>query len=170
MTQKGSINVTQEQGAKGWVLLASNSPEFIDWFQALPCYPFLDGEYVTNSLSRRAASATFQIEFEDLGRVEIKVRMDSDLAHVNFTVQPSTREAIEFYLPRLRALLEDSGLTLGDVDVSTSDQGDETPGSALRPPEKHNAQGFNADSDAEESNSLHTMKARASRQIIDAFV
>ena len=119
-------------------------------------------------LSRRAASATLHIQFEDLGRVEIKVRMDSDLAHMNFTVQPAAREAIENYLPRLRALLEDSGLMLGDVDVETASQEEnkrETSGSANR---IHN-RAVQADNEIEEQGSIHKVDPSATRHIIDAF-
>lgn len=126
-------------------------------------------EQINMMLSRRAASATLHVEFEDLGRVEIKVRMDSDLAHVNFTVQSSAREAIESYLPRLRALLEDSGLTLGDVDVSTSNEEDNQRKPSTTADERHRRD-VNPDSEAGEHHAMQTMKTRTSRQIIDAFV
>ena len=52
--------------------------------------------------------------------------MDADTTHVSFVAHNAgVREAIEAQLPRLRSLLEASGLQLGDVDVNQSGSQDE---------------------------------------------
>ena len=94
--------------------------------------------------------------------------MDSDLAHVNFTVQHAAREAFEIHLPRLRGLLEDSGLLLGDVDVSTSSQQDEQRETSS-PADQYDPQVLGNDDEDGQSQTKVIMNARATRQIIDAF-
>ena len=70
------------------------------------------------------SGASVTLEPESLGRVEVHVRVHSDTTHVSFTVQhAAVRDVVEANLPRLRTMLEDAGLTLGDVNVGHSDQG-----------------------------------------------
>ncbi|NJN50998.1 MAG: flagellar hook-length control protein FliK [Gammaproteobacteria bacterium] len=65
--------------------------------------------------------ASIALDPADLGRIEIRLRMDADTTHVSFVAHNAgVREAIEAQLPRLRNLLEASGLALGDVDVNQS--------------------------------------------------
>jgi flagellar hook-length control protein FliK len=70
------------------------------------------------------SGASVTLEPESLGRVDVHVRVHSDTTHVSFTVQhAAVRDVVEANLPRLRTMLEDAGLTLGDVNVGHSDQG-----------------------------------------------
>ena len=71
--------------------------------------------------SQRFDSATVTLEPRELGRIDIQVRLQADTTHVAFTAQhAAVRDALEGQLPRLRAMLEDAGLSLGAVDVSHS--------------------------------------------------
>jgi flagellar hook-length control protein FliK len=71
--------------------------------------------------SQRFDTASVTLEPRELGRIDIQVRLQADTTHVAFTTQhAAVRDALEAQLPRLRALLEDAGLSLGGVDVSQS--------------------------------------------------
>ncbi len=71
--------------------------------------------------SQRFDSASVSLEPRDLGRIDIQVRLQADTTHVAFTAQhASVRDALEGQMPRLRALLEEAGLSLGNVDVAHS--------------------------------------------------
>lgn len=63
--------------------------------------------------------ANLQLNPPELGRMEVKIATDGDQARVLFTVQGAeTREVIEQALPRLRDMLEESGLSLSRFDVA----------------------------------------------------
>lgn len=56
----------------------------------------------------------------NLGPVEIRITLNSDQANATFTSpHAAVREAIEAALPRLRDMLADNGLSLGNVNVSS---------------------------------------------------
>jgi len=58
-----------------------------------------------------------------LGPMEIKLSMTEDKASINFVTQHvPVRDAIDSALPRLRDMLEEQGLSLADVDVSTQSE------------------------------------------------
>ncbi len=71
--------------------------------------------------SQRFDSATVSLEPRELGRIDIQVRLQADTTHVAFTAQHAgVRDALEGQMPRLRAMLEEAGLSLGNVDVAHS--------------------------------------------------
>ena len=64
-------------------------------------------------------SATLHVTPPDLGPIEVKIDMAGDKATLTFTVQnPDTRSALENAMPRLRDLLADGGIALGDAHVN----------------------------------------------------
>jgi flagellar hook-length control protein FliK len=74
------------------------------------------------------SAASVTLEPESLGRVDVHVRLHAETTHLSFTVQhAAVRDVVEANLPRLRTMLEDAGLTLGDVNVGHSDQGSRQP-------------------------------------------
>lgn len=101
--------------------------------------PRLAGELADRVLvlrGQRFDSATVILEPRDLGRIDIQVRLQADATHISFTAQhASVRDALEGQLPRLRALLEEAGLSLGMVDVSQSGNrsGGDAPGASRSP-------------------------------------
>jgi len=101
--------------------------------------PRLAGELAERVLvlrSQRFDSATVILEPRDLGRIDIQVRLQADATHITFTAQHATvRDALEGQLPRLRALLEEAGLSLGMVDVSQSGSRNGGEASTSRPSE-----------------------------------
>ncbi|MDH5501737.1 MAG: flagellar hook-length control protein FliK, partial [Gammaproteobacteria bacterium] len=77
------------------------------------------GERVMMLASNQIKSAEIRLTPADLGPLRIQVQMDEGKANVTFHAQHAvTREAIEQALPRLREMLAESGLTLGQANVS----------------------------------------------------
>ncbi len=67
--------------------------------------------------------ASLQLHPADLGRLEIQIATDGDQTRVHFLVQNAmAREAIEQAMPRLREMLEQSGLQLAQSDVADQSQ------------------------------------------------
>jgi len=101
-------------------------------------------ERIEMLMHRRSGVANVNLTLSELGDVEISVRMESKQAHVQFLVQDAAaRESLEAQLPRLRALLSEGGLELGDIGMNMrersggdggGERGDEptgTPGGAV---------------------------------------
>ena len=64
-------------------------------------------------------SAEIRLTPAELGPLRVQVAVDDGAAHVTFHAQHAvTRDAIEQALPRLREMLAESGLSLGQADVS----------------------------------------------------
>lgn len=64
--------------------------------------------------------AQLQLNPPNLGPIEIRITLNSEQANAAFTSpHAAVREAIEAALPRLRDMLADNGLSLGNVNVSS---------------------------------------------------
>ena len=75
--------------------------------------------------------ATMRLDPPQLGPVEVRLSLNNGEASIHFvSSHPPVREAIEAALPRLREMLGEQGLVLGDVDVSGRDARGETDGRA----------------------------------------
>lgn len=80
------------------------------------------GQRLVMMVSSKLKSAEIHLNPKDLGPVEVRIRMHEDKAHVVFTSQVvQTREALEQAVPRLREMLDQNGVALGNVNVQ--DQG-----------------------------------------------
>lgn len=63
--------------------------------------------------------ASLQLNPPELGRLDVKISTDGDQAKILFSVQSgAAKDAIELAMPRLREMLEQSGLQLAHSDVS----------------------------------------------------
>ncbi len=77
------------------------------------------GDRVQWMLSQNLQSAEIRLNPPELGLLEVRIQLQGDQANVNFTSpHGQVRDALDAALPRLREMLEQSGLTLGDVNVS----------------------------------------------------
>lgn len=76
----------------------------------------------------KLSQAQVRVHPEHLGPVEMSIELDEQTARVQFTAaQAVTRDAIEQSLPKLRALLEEQGLSLDQADVSGFEQSSDSP-------------------------------------------
>lgn len=76
------------------------------------------GERVLLMAGKQMTSAEIRLTPAELGPLRIQVSVDDGAANVTFQAQHAvTREAIEQALPRLRELLAENGLSLGEASV-----------------------------------------------------
>lgn len=76
-------------------------------------------ERVLMLTANQVKTAEIRLSPADLGPLRVQVSMDDGATNVTFHAQHAvTREAIEQALPRLREMLAESGLSLGQADVS----------------------------------------------------
>lgn len=76
------------------------------------------GQRLLMMVSSKIKSAEIHLNPKELGPMEVRIRMHEDKAHVVFTSQVAqTREALEQAMPRLREMLDQNGVTLGNVNV-----------------------------------------------------
>lgn len=70
-------------------------------------------------------NAELRLDPPELGRINIKISMNQDQASVTFTsAHGNVRESIENSIPRLRELLSDAGIQLGDANINERQQQD----------------------------------------------
>lgn len=102
------------------------------------------GQQVQLLIRTEQHSALLRVTPPELGPVDVRIDMSGDQATVSFTVQQAdTRQALENALPRLRDLLAEGGILLGQAHVNQdsgdqrdtpaqSRQGSNTGGNAIR--------------------------------------
>ncbi|WBS01770.1 flagellar hook-length control protein FliK [Pseudoduganella sp. SL102] len=68
-------------------------------------------------------SASLTLNPPDLGPLQVVLSVSNDSATATFTAhQPETRQAIENALPKLREMMSEAGISLGDASVSAGTQ------------------------------------------------
>ncbi|MGJ9418161.1 flagellar hook-length control protein FliK [Massilia sp. CMS3.1] len=69
-------------------------------------------------------SATLELNPPDLGPVQVVLNVSNDMASVTFTSQQlEVRQALENALPRLREMMNESGIALGNATVNAGTEG-----------------------------------------------
>jgi flagellar hook-length control protein FliK len=120
----------------------------------------------------RTANAEIRLTPAELGPLRVQLSVDDGVATVTFhSSQAATREAIEQALPRLRDLLADNGLSLGQANVSEQDPRD---GSGETHPDHKPAgvaeEGSEAGRDEHDAATPTASRERLSRSLVDTFV
>lgn len=93
------------------------------------------GQKVVLLVGRQESRAELTLTPPQLGRVEISITVSGDQTSAAFvSASPAAREALEQALPRLREILAESGITLGEASVhaESSRQDGEGPASQGR--------------------------------------
>ncbi|MFV2059478.1 MAG: flagellar hook-length control protein FliK, partial [Gammaproteobacteria bacterium] len=81
------------------------------------------GQSVQWMVNNNMQQAEIKLNPPDLGMLDIRITVTNDQATVHFTAQNSAvRDALESALPRLREMLDESGVSLADVNVSEHSQ------------------------------------------------
>jgi flagellar hook-length control protein FliK len=128
------------------------------------------GERVVMMAANQLKQADIRLTPAELGPLRVRVSVDDGNAHVTFHAQHAvTREALEQALPRLREMLAENGLTLGQADVSDRGvaDGDRDGGSQG---ESGNAVADDlADADLATATEL-TSRVKTSNGLVDTFV
>lgn len=77
------------------------------------------GQHVAWMVDSQVSRAELRLHPAHLGPIDVSVTVHNDEVNVSFNAtHPATREALESSLPRLRELLGDAGLSLGNASVS----------------------------------------------------
>ena len=104
----------QAPGAMSSATLLSINTPVLD-----PAWSDAVGKQVSMLVSRNVRGAELRLSPAELGPVQVQISVDDNVAKVAFTAgQAVTREALEQALPRLREMLADQGMSLGDASVS----------------------------------------------------
>ncbi|MGB5257951.1 MAG: flagellar hook-length control protein FliK [Woeseiaceae bacterium] len=128
------------------------------------------GDRVVMMASNQLRHAEIRLTPAELGPLRVQVSVDDGAAHVTFHAQHAvTREALEQALPRLREMLAENGLSLGQADVSDRGvgEGGREPGSDGASAQSH--------LDGPEDRDLDVghealRRPRASSSLVDTFV
>lgn len=81
-------------------------------------------EKVQMMMSKNLKNLDIRLDPPELGRMQIRMTMNNDVANVHFTVNnPQARDIIEQMLPRLREMLAQQGMQLADSSVQQQNSG-----------------------------------------------
>lgn len=85
------------------------------------------GNRVTWMVGRAESKAELVLTPPNLGRIEISINLNGDQTTAQFVASTqAARDALEQALPRLREMLQQSGIALGQANVSTSNEQQQT--------------------------------------------
>lgn len=77
------------------------------------------GQKIVLMVSRQDSRAELTLTPPKLGKIEVTISMNGDQTSATFvSASPAAREALEQALPRLREILADAGITLGQASVN----------------------------------------------------
>ena len=92
------------------------------------------GDRVVWMFGQQHQSAEIMLNPPALGPLEVRLSMSDGQASLTFTTQHApVREALDAATPRLREMLSESGITLGDVSVNVGNFSRQDPQNAPRP-------------------------------------
>lgn len=134
------------------------------WDQAM-------GERVVWMARNNLQQAQIQLNPRELGPIEIKISVQNDQTQVNFVAHhATTRDAIEAALPKLREMLSEQGLNLGQADVSQHSFGDNQRQAAVA--DQRNGLGGTSGGEPEQDvagDEITTHVSRVSSNAVDYF-
>lgn len=88
-------------------------------------------EKVQMMMSKNLKNLDIRLDPPELGRMQIRITMNSDLTNVHFSVtNPQARDIIEQTLPRLREMLAQQGMQLAESSVQQQSSGQQQSGYA----------------------------------------
>ncbi|MCR9848137.1 flagellar hook-length control protein FliK [Vibrio antiquarius] len=108
-------------------------------------------EKVQMMMSKNLKNLDIRLDPPELGRMQIRMTMNNDVANVHFTVNnPQARDIIEQTLPRLREMLAQQGMQLADSSVQQQNSGQQQ-GRYIAEQHGQSAQGSGFSGQSEES-------------------
>jgi flagellar hook-length control protein FliK len=110
-------------------------------------------------------SAKISVNPAELGPIDVKIKMDNDQATISIMAQHAeVRDAIEQSLSRLREMLSQNGINLGDSHVSAN--GDESDTQSTHSADTE----FSGQNEIQTEDESISLVSRISRSLIDQFV
>lgn len=148
----------QLQAASGQAQVVNLPVQHEGWREAF-------NHQVTLLVARKEQSAEIILHPPQLGPVEIQINLSADQASIVFTAaQQETRQALEDALPRLKEMLAEQGIKLGETTVGA--QSESRSGFKERA-DTHSSQAGTAPGDSEAEQIIKIDKPRG---LIDLFV
>ncbi|MCK6392829.1 flagellar hook-length control protein FliK [Zoogloea sp.] len=131
-----------------------------------PGWPEEVGNRVSWMVGQAESHAELTLTPPQLGKVEVSITVSGDQTSAQFVAAtPAARELIEQSLPRLREILEQSGISLGQTDVGTSGQ----PGDPERSPRGSQWRGGGSADEGLATNAVPAQWARRGEGLVDTF-
>ena len=131
-----------------------------------PGWPEEVGNRVSWMVGQAESHAELTLTPPQLGKVEVSITVSGDQTSAQFVAAtPAARELIEQSLPRLREILEQSGISLGQTDVGTSGQ----PGDPERSPRGSQWRGGGNTDEGLAANAVPAQWARRGEGLVDTF-
>lgn len=97
------------------------------------------GDKLSWMVTKQESSATLVLNPPHMGRVEVSVTINGDQASASFvSANPAVREALENAIPRLKEVLADAGVQLGQAQVGAESRGDSSQNPERRDNRGHN--------------------------------
>lgn len=132
------------------------------------------GDKLVWMVNRQEQRAELVLNPPQLGRVEVSLSMNGDQTNASFvSANPAVRDALEAALPRLREILADAGVSLGQTQVGAESSNNAANQSADRRGNGHNPAHHAADLDTVESGALRQDAGRTwirqGRGLVDTF-
>ncbi|OKY24685.1 flagellar hook-length control protein FliK [Thalassotalea sp. PP2-459] len=80
-------------------------------------------EKVMVMINQKLRQLEIRLDPPELGSMQVKINMQNEQAAVNFVVQnPQAKDALEQHMGRLKEMLEQSGVDVGDANIEQRDQ------------------------------------------------
>ena len=125
-------------------------------------------ERVSSMLSINNKEAEIRLDPPEMGSMQIRIRSDAEQAHINFVVQnQQAKEALEQSMPRLREMLAQQGLELGESTISYGQSGGETAEQSESGPQGNmaNNKSVNDENDEQANNTAQSSRQQTSSSI-----
>jgi flagellar hook-length control protein FliK len=127
------------------------------------------GNRVMWMLGTAQSKAELVLTPPSLGKVEVSITLNGDQTTAQFIASSqAARDALEQAMPRLRELLAQAGISLGQADVDTAADG-ETQGEARAENSRRITMNESSDDDDERSSSVSTNWIRQNNGLINTF-
>lgn len=115
-TQATALQTAQAAG--------SVAPDRLSARVGTPAWDNQVGQKVIWMVGGEEQSATLELNPPDLGPVQVVLNVSNDMASVTFSAQQmEVRQALENSLPRLREMMSESGIALGNASVNAGSEG-----------------------------------------------
>jgi flagellar hook-length control protein FliK len=113
-------------------------------------------------------SATLTLNPPDLGPLQVVLSVSNDQASVSFTSnQAEVRQALEAAMPKLRDMMSEAGLSLGNANVFAGSSNQEHGGAQHE--RRHQGGGAQIDSASAQSMSLPAVRGTTLQGVVDTF-
>ena len=136
------------------------------WDQAL-------GQHVVYMAGQGSQTASLTLNPPDLGPIQVVLNISNDQANASFTaVQPEVRAALEAAMPKLREMMSEAGITLGNATVGTGlpNQQQSTPGEQARQQGNNGHASTGPELRDDGQRTVLTRPVNASLGLVDTFV